>query len=334
MTTRTAVRGADIIRLAKQARDPFLVPGLVSSYATLWYGQSEVGKSRLVCGFVAAMLRGEPFLGRKSSRPIRRVAILCGEVGGVEEYAKRLCGGDVWEELTEEEAAGLVLVEAPRMRTEEDWLGLRDTLATDAPDLVIVDPVGQMTNGSVNEDETAERFWGGVRALGRPVVAVGHSSVKADATTGQRRGSQTPMGSTQWVSGSRWRVEMLADWTGQLGLLKANGNAGDSVELTLSRGYKLTDFNVKAEQTREEKNAAKAERFEVRTTVAVEAAQWIAKEHPKAGNAEAGRLLAERFPKLATADNPARRIAKDISEGNRGVGKHLVRRDGALAFAL
>lgn len=333
MTTRTAVRGADIIRLAKQARAPFLVPGLVSSHATLWYGQSEVGKSRLVCGFVAAMLRGEPFLGRKPSHPIRRVAILCGEVGGVEEYAKRLCGGDVWEELTEGETRGLILVEAPRMRTEEDWLDLRDSLAADNPDLVVIDPVGQMTNGSVNEDETAERFWGGVRALGRPVVAVGHSSVKADPTTGQRRGSQTPMGSTQWVSGSRWRVEMLADWTGQLGLLKANGNAGDAVELTLSRGYKLTDFSVKAEQTREEKNSAKAERFEVRTTVTVEAARWLTEVHPKSTNAEASRLLAEQFPKLSSAAKPDRAIAKMLTN-RQGVGAHLVRSGEAWAFQL
>jgi len=177
---------ADMRLMADDSASPFLVDDLVGDSITLWYGQSEIGKSRFVCGFIAAMLRGEPFLDRKPQYPIDRVMILCADAGGDREYSRRLLRPE-WAALTETEARGLFTMPIPAMQGPEYWHGLRRVLDTVGPALVILDPLTRAINGDSNRSSPVAEFYAGVQALGYPTIVVAHSVQQA-------RGERAPPG--------------------------------------------------------------------------------------------------------------------------------------------
>ena len=323
---------ADMRLMADNSASPFLVDDLVGDSITLWYGQSEIGKSRFVCGFIAAMLRSEPFLDRKPQYPIDRVMILCADAGGDREYSRRLLRTE-WAALTETEARGLFTMPIPAMQGPEYWHGLRRVLDTVGPALVILDPLTRAINGDSNRSSPVAEFYAGVQALGYPTIVVAHSSSKP-GENGRRRGSQTPLGHSSIVSSARWRVEMLADrTTGEIGSLKATGNDGPAVEITVRPGPGLTGFSAVSERTRAEAVEHRQARTAERSGRHLAAAGWLVDQHPTATAAQASRLLAERFPgELSRAERPARAIAQALAK-RTGVGAHLVRSGERWAVA-
>jgi len=329
---QSRVKGyADMRQMADDNASPFLVDDLVGDSLTLWYGQSEIGKSRFVCGFVAAMLRGEPFLDRKPRDLIDRVMILCADAGGDREYARRLLRPE-WAALTEDEGRGLYTIPIPVMEGPKHWGALRHAVDTVEPDLIVLDPLTRAINGDSNQSAPVAEFFTGVQSLGYPTIVVAHSSSKP-GENGRHRGSQTPLGHSSIVSSARWRVEMLADWTtGEIGSLKATGNDGPAVEITVRPGPGLTGFTVVSERTRAEAVEQRQARTTERSVQLLAAAKWLVDQHPTATQAEASRLLAEQFPGLSRAANPARATAAALTK-RIGVGGYLERSGDRWAVA-
>jgi hypothetical protein len=283
--------GDDLLALAHDESNPFMLDDLICETVTLWYGQSEIGKSRLVVGLVAALLRGEPFLERQPNQPSERLVVLTGDSGGVRQYARRLfreedVRGGSWAGLSAVEAQDKLRIRRVGTMRQEEWHELAQEVDDFDPDLVVIDPLSRVANGDTNLSTVADEFYSGVDLLGRTVLIVGHSSIKPDEN-GRRRGSQTPMGHSNWVNHSRWRVECLADESGQLGLLRASGNDADKMEVRLRRHDRLTDFSVLSETFRSTRVAEREDEANAH-------ARWVVENcHGLSGRASGRRLAAE-----------------------------------------
>lgn len=303
----------------------WMLDGLVSESVSLWYGPSEIGKSRFVVGFIAAMLRGEEFLGRHPAVPIERITVLTADAGGEREYARRLfLDGGRWAGLTPDEAPDLNIIPIPTMTGPGMWAMLRGVLDRLDPQLVIMDPLSNVINGDPNLAGPVAEVFRGVRALGRPTVIIAHASSKP-TQQGLRRGSQTPLGHSSIVGSSRWRVEMLADRSGVLDRLVCTGNDGPRRDLTLTRGERLTDFAVAEEKTASVIALESKRAGDARDELVREAAVWLVSNHSGVtSRAEASRLLAAQYPKLASGTDKPKAIAKSLGRPESGLGSLLV----------
>lgn len=318
------INSREVHAMARACPSTWMLDGLVSESVSLWYGPSEIGKSRFVVGFIAAMLRGEEFLGRRPAVPIQRITVLTADAGGEREYGRRLCLDDgLWAGLTEAETPGLNIIPIPTMTGPGMWAMLRGVLDRLDPQLVIMDPLSNVINGDPNLAGPVAEVFRGVRALGRPTVIVAHASSKP-TQYGRRRGSQTPLGHSSIVGSSRWRVEMLADRSGVLGRLLCTGNDGPQREITLTRGERLTDFTVAEEKTAEVIELESKRAGDATESAERQAAAWLVATHPEVtSQAVASRLLAEEYPGLATGTDKPRAIARSLSR-RAGVGRLLV----------
>lgn len=264
--------------LAHDDNNPFLLDDLICETVTVWYGQTEIGKSRLIVGLVASLLRGEPFLDRKANRPIERVLILTADSGGERQYSRRLFldtdeKGGKWAGLSKSEAVGRICIQRIGTLTEESWADLADGVDAFAPDLVILDPVSRAVNGDMNNAPVANEFYEGLDAFSCPTLVVMHSTIKPDQY-GKVSGASTPMGHSNWVNNSRWRVEIRADAERNLSRLECQGNDADKVTIQLAKGGSLIDFRVASETVRSERvDNAEAE--------ALIQARWVVGELPR-----------------------------------------------------
>jgi hypothetical protein len=301
-------------------RQPFLVDRLVCSTVTLIYGEPFSGKSTIAAALAAASLKGQPFLGHPLMRAVDRVVILSTEVDGPEEYGQRLT-----------EAAGLNPINAPvdmfslpSLKQDSDWRNLAADIAPQKGDLIILDNLTGVVHPSVNDDSAIRQVFDGLRyltAAGATVVVVAHISEKRH----EGRASTKPMGSTAISAGVRWRVRVGA--RADEITLTCDGNAAKGLILRLRRGERLTDFEVVEEQSAEAATAERRERDREKGDRLALLADWVVQNHPSAKPADLGRLLVEQAPWVAGGKNPARQVARYLSEG-RGVGGFLERRDG------
>ena len=319
LTFEQALRRAD-------ERPEFLVPGLVASSLTLFIGEPEAGKSSLAGALVHSVLMGEPFLGRKLTRPIRRVYVLTTEVDGPDEISRRL------REQGVDHAAGLWIVPLFGV-TAEGWRELAATIQPDLATLVVVDNLnGVVPEGSINTDDTVRQVGAGLRLFtdaGAPVVLLHHTSDKAGANGHGK--SSLPMGHTSINAMGRWTV-FVGKGKGDALKLKCHGNAAAAEEITLARdpGRGALALTVTSETSAAALAAREHNRDQVQAQRLVGAARWAVENHADAPSALAlGQLLAKEFPWLSAAADPGRQVGKDISGGTRKIGAYLHRVNGA-----
>jgi hypothetical protein len=278
---------AEALVLAREAA-PFVIPGLLASSVSVWFGQPKAGKSALVTALVASIARGErTFLGRTLSRSFDRVVIVTTDAGGVSEYAARL------------EAAGVVgeahvtiWFADPTMLDAVGWAQLSDFIGPNSSTLVVIDNLTQILAGSMNDDVAIGVVWTGVRRLtnaGCPVLVVHHQSDKS----GQYGPPRGPMGHTAISALARWKVNIRPNQECSQITLRTEGNDAKGEVIVLDWGTPVTTFDVRST---EPVGGRRQRRSKETLDVRAEAAKYILTEAQGiTTNNEVADLLAARF---------------------------------------
>jgi hypothetical protein len=147
-------RTVDEVLQANRGRARFLVEGLVHATTTLVYGLSEAGKSWLMVDLIAAVVRGESWLGQPVNGGPQRCLVLPADSGGIWEYAERL--GDGY--------GGDVLLDQPPPVNQRDWSDLASIALMEGVGLVVVDNLYSWA-GAVDMNANAE--------VARPLACLG-----------------------------------------------------------------------------------------------------------------------------------------------------------------
>jgi hypothetical protein len=123
------------------------------------------------------------------------------------------------------------------------------------------------------------------------------------------------------------RINLTMERKGRHVILRTSPNIGRAETLTLRfdpDGMAL----LGTDDTMEVESAKRAERDQKKAAEFVAKAQWGAKNHPTVSAAEMSRVLVAQFPDLHVASaNPARQVARDLSEG-RDIGGFLRQENG------
>ncbi|MGY1692313.1 AAA family ATPase [Geodermatophilus sp. SYSU D01105] len=119
----------DEVLRENQGRARFIVDGLVHATTTLVYGLSEAGKSWLMVDLVAALARGENWLGKPINGGPRRSLVLAADAGGKWEYAERLGNG----------LGDGVHLGSPPPPDIKTWKAVGADAASEGMDIVVVD---------------------------------------------------------------------------------------------------------------------------------------------------------------------------------------------------
>ncbi|WP_157693033.1 AAA family ATPase [Pedococcus dokdonensis] len=299
----------------QEASRPFhLVPGLIDASATMLAGRSEGGKSTLLSDLAAAALAGGEFLGRHFTQEVQRVVIVSADLGGPGEYQRRLAARGI-EPSTPGHRCALVHFRHP---LPHHWNELTGELAPRQGDLVIVDPISFLIpddGPSINSDEGVRAIWGPLgrwAEAGAAVVAVHHLGNKFG-------GNGTPMGNSLFTGVAR--INLRLEKKRGVPVLTTSPNSGAAEELTLDfhpDGFRL----VASESAGVASERARSRRAQAHSSRWVPVADWVAANHAASTPAEVARGVAEQFPDLSGAQNPARQIAKWLSE-RRNLGEYL-----------
>ncbi|MCO1659680.1 AAA family ATPase [Pseudonocardia humida] len=276
------------------ARETWLVDGLISATSTLVYGEAKVGKSFLMSAMIAALVSGDDYLGR--SVPQDRelsVAVCWTDDGGAGDYASQIRGV-----LPEEVQPPVDYYMLPAMRCHDDWQALYEEVISNGNTLVVIDNLTQALNGSINHDEPVRDFFDGVRLFTRsgiPVVIVGHSSDKS-GDSGWK--SDKPMGNSAISQSVRWRCFVKRSRKGNL-TLTFSGNYAESHEITVKHGagarFEVID-EKSADTLKSAGEAKKRDRDSSKLAEVEEMADWIVENAP-AGSSQrdVAGLLADKF---------------------------------------
>ncbi|MFD8396112.1 AAA family ATPase [Streptomyces sp. NPDC059680] len=241
---------------AADSEEDFIVDGVISSDTTLLYGESKTGKSYLVCALIAAMVTGDPFLGREIEDRPWKIAILGTDDKAQKEYGKR-----IRTVLPDEMKPAVKTFPIPIMRSVTEWKSLHKRVLEQGYNFVVIDSMTQTLNGTINDDKTIREFFDGVRLFvksGIPVLVIAHSSEK----TGINGKSDLPLGSSTITQSVRHRV-FAYQQNGRL-FLKFKGNHLDEeyrMTLAPGAGARYTVLEEKSLTALAEENAKrKAER--------------------------------------------------------------------------
>ena len=292
----------DEARAKAREAAPFVIPGLLASSITVWFGQPKAGKSALVTALVANIARGEgTFLGRTLSRPFDRVVIVTTDAGGVSEYATRL------------ETAGIgddphvtITFADPTMLDAVGWVLLSDYIGPNSSTLVVIDNLTQILQGSMNDDIATRIFTTGVRRLtdaGGPVLVVHHQSDKS-GPYGPPRG---PMGHTAISAMARWKVGIRPNQECSRLTLQTEGNDAKGEVIVLEWGTPVTAFDV---HSTEAVGGGRQKRAKATLDSRAEAADYVVSNaQGLRTNIEVAGLLSARFP-----DKQASTWAKELAK--------------------
>lgn len=140
--------------MANRGRSRFVVEGLVHATTTLVYGLSEAGKSWLMVDLLAAVVRGETWLGRTVNTGPRQCLVLPSDSGGEWEYAERLGAG----------VANGVLIHEPPPVDPAAWSALARAAADAQIGLAVIDNLYSWA-GAVDMNSNAE--------VSRPLACLG-----------------------------------------------------------------------------------------------------------------------------------------------------------------
>ncbi|UNK47569.1 AAA family ATPase [Arthrobacter sulfonylureivorans] len=270
-------------------RPTWLVEGLVSSSLTLLSGKPKSGKSGLVQGLIAAILRNEPFLERPVLREVRRIIVVGTDPDAVIEYRDRLLDAGV---TVEEAGDRLVIVKALRLNAELCRL-VAEELRPAAGDVVVLDHLSDM-EGDFNSQADVANVFGNIRAATgeAAVVVLAHSST----AVGQNGfSSKKPLGSTVIEGKARWIIHLEPRGASQR-ILTTRGNSGRGEVLRLETGDHAADFLVGSVETPEEAQIA-GRRSRNKSTLEKRAEQcrWYEANCKGLSKAEASRRLSKEF---------------------------------------
>lgn len=194
---------------------PFIVDGLISSEATLLYGQPKAGKGLLSLSLVRGLVKGErTWLGRTVHGGPYSVAIGVTDPGGKRETATRLRDLGV---------SGADLVWALDVRADTDWTGVSRFLDAHGVNVFVLDNVlGALApGGDVRQVSDTRPVTDALTRLvdaGVAVVAIHHEG----RLTADGKGGGAPMGSQQLTAWPRSTLRL----SGKSALLslKVTGN--------------------------------------------------------------------------------------------------------------
>ena len=283
--------------IRRDAREPFLVPGLISTSVTAMFGQPKCGKSALVVNLAVAAVQGKPFLGVPFSREVDRVIILTTDADGLGEYADRLHdagAGDVGDRLT--------VWQLPTLTAEYiDAAATYWDLRPGAADLVVLDHVTALEADGNAAAEVArftaalERFRGDA-----PLVMVGHASTSSVQGSSRRK----LLGSTAWTVRIRWQVEVSRRAGGEV-RLSCSGNSSKPTKFVLATGDHVTDFSVVSTTTGDEIEQAAVEKRRERDLETVQRvedwARFVEQEAAGLTKVQQAEKLHERWPEVSVA---------------------------------
>lgn len=209
-----AVLLRDVPPLSQDETGYALAPLVLSGLPTCIFGDGGAAKSMLALAIGAAIHTGQPVAGFTPERA-RRVGILDWEMDG-HSHRDRLA------RMTGEPLPDLVYVRCARPLAE-DVDRLRRIIARHELEFLIADSVALACDGPPEAAEVATRFFGALRELGLPVLAIAHVNRSGD--------TERPFGSAFWHNGFRltWYAKREIDPTPDtlaVGLFAKKSNLG------------------------------------------------------------------------------------------------------------
>jgi hypothetical protein len=239
-TERNDFYGFSVTRVTNQfepyqERPPFLIDGILHNTMTLLYGEAKNGKSTLAAALAASLVNGEPqFLNRKIEPKDYSVGIVAADFGDDQAYADQLR-----QVLNDGTMVPVYALDRPPDRRV--WEGLQLASRDARHDLVVVDNLTTLVDGSLNDDISVNRIYDELDRFvrdGTAVLLVAHASEKF----GERGKSPYPIGSSAIRARARWlwRTERLAEVT----RLTFSGNYAGSHEIITTLAEGVPRFGV------------------------------------------------------------------------------------------
>ena len=278
----------EALHMADTGED-FVIDGLVTTGATLLYGEPNAGKSLMTAGMVASLVTGAPFLGREVYGT-RKVAVCWSDDRGPAEYSKRITPL-----LPDGSTDDVMFYQMPIMRTAEQWQGLYDRVMDDGCDFVVFDVLTQIVDGDINDGPPIAKFFDGVRRFTRngiPVLVITHSSEKRGP---HGQAPNKPMGHTSISGFARWNIYLQksskGDWKA-----RCSGKWADAWEVCFKASkFNVPRFEVVGEENGEELRAKSRQRSRDVMNQRADIARYLVDECQGMTKVEAAKRIAEKF---------------------------------------
>ncbi|MEV2224040.1 AAA family ATPase [Nocardia vinacea] len=271
---------------AADEQDDWLVPGLIASTSTLVFGEAKVGKSWLIAHLIGALLSRSEFLGVQVSDDKFSVGVCYTDDAGHREYAQRL-GTVVSGTDHEVKLYGLGIMQ------RDDWEALHRVVTDAEHNVLIIDNLTQILDGSIVDDDVIRRCFDGIRRftqVGIPVVVVGHST-DAPGKSGWK--PDRPMGSAAISQSVRWLMQVRSAKGGNLAV-KTYGNIDHGRTLTIrpedGARFIVLDTAEKSETVKKDRQRS-AETLDQ----TAEQARFVAESCQGMSRNQAAKALAEQF---------------------------------------
>lgn len=292
-TTAYALSAMTLSEARRTGREPFLIDGLIASTLTLVHGKPKAGKSAFVQSLTAAILKGEPFLGRSTERIRGRILILASDSGSPREYATRIEECGVALDRVNDRVKIVILPELSVETVRAASTLLQPTLE----DLLVVDHLSDFVGDMNSAQETAALM----RAIdserhGAPVIVVAHSSTSVGPNG---HSSRKPLGSTAIEAKFRWLLS-LEDRGTHVSLV-ARGNASHETTYLLTRGNHAADLRLAREVSPEEAAQARRQRSEQTQAFHAEVATFVRDHLADMPKAQQAKRLSEEYPGCSEA---------------------------------
>lgn len=262
---------------------PFVIPGLVASTLTLFYGRPKTGKSTLASAVVRSVATGVPVVDETPALT-GPVAVISGDPGdAVLVYGRMLDG-----------LPDTRVFEFSRPPTDAAWGTVIGELNAQGCRVAVVDNLMAFTpgEGDVNEQRAFRHLADILDPLirgGTAVILVHHLSEHAYSTK--------PLGHTSISAGARWsvRFERRSDDL----VLHRHGTYGAESELTVSPPDGTTDFLVisatGSDELSQRRKKRQHDRDEMTREHRKEIAQFVLAECQGKSARETGEKIAGRF---------------------------------------
>lgn len=271
---------------AAEEQDDWLVPGLIASTSTLVFGEAKIGKSWLIAHLIGALVNRDKFLDVQVPDQMFSIGVCYTDDAGHREYAQRL---DTVVSRTDH----AVMMYGLGIMQRDLWDALFRVVMDAGHNVLIIDNLTQILDGSMNEDDVIRRCFDGIRRFtqaGISVVVVGHST---DAKGQNGWKPDRPMGSAAISQSVRWLMQIRNAKGGKL-TLKTYGNIDHGRTLTVQpedgARFTVIEGSEKSETVKKdrERSAETLDRNQ-------EHAQFVVQECQGVSLREAGRRLATKF---------------------------------------
>ncbi|HWC37770.1 MAG TPA: AAA family ATPase [Acidimicrobiales bacterium] len=178
-----------------------LAPLVLANLPTLWFGADGTAKSYAALAAVVSLHTGLRLLGTTPPKTLR-TAYVNFEPFAAGEHRSRMCKLlGLPRDTSNADLPDIVYLDCYGSTLMEQAERLQRVMRDERVDFYALDSIGFASDGPLNEDETARRFWQAVGMVGRPMLATGHT-----AKTGEE-----VFGSRFWRAGARlaWHITKL-----------------------------------------------------------------------------------------------------------------------------